>query len=52
MSPLAPESFYVEPPSIPPGLTVTLYRRRRAAAGRRDRRKLVRAGAAVRRRLH
>jgi hypothetical protein len=29
------DSFYVEPPSVPPGLTIGEYRRRRSASSKR-----------------
>jgi hypothetical protein len=35
----ADELFYVEPPSVPPGLTIGEYRRRRAASPGRGRRR-------------
>jgi hypothetical protein len=35
----ADELFYVEPPSVPPGLTIGEYRRRRADSHRRGRRR-------------
>jgi hypothetical protein len=33
------DSFYVEPPSVPPGLTIGEYRRRRSEARRAARRR-------------
>lgn len=36
----AGESFYVEPPSVPPGLTIGEYRRRRAGSQSPGRRRL------------
>jgi hypothetical protein len=33
------DSFYVEPPSVPPGLTIGEYRRRRGASPRAARRR-------------
>jgi hypothetical protein len=38
-APPAGELFYVEPPSVPPGLTIGEYRRRRAASPGRGRRR-------------
>jgi hypothetical protein len=35
----AGEVFYVEPPSVPPGLTIGEYRRRRTDSQRRGRRR-------------
>jgi hypothetical protein len=37
---LAGDPFYVEPPSVPPGLTIGEYRRRRAAGQAHGRRRL------------